>query len=462
MIFNQNLNLLSPYTFLNDDFYDLSYPAEFPLTKIRFRNSFFQEFECLDDQGWISLFAKFNSDHLPQKRNTALKYHGHQFQVYNPDIGDGRGFTVAQFYKNNQLLDLGTKGSGITKYSRNGDGKLTLKGGIREVLCACYLDALGVNTSKALSLIETGEQLYRSDEKSPTRSSVLVRVSHSHLRIGTFQYHAYHGNLENLKLLIHSINKYYFHFNNEINKEENFFKQVVANSATLAASYNINGFVHGVLNTDNINITGESFDYGPFRFLEKYDENKVAAYFDHSGLYRFSNQVNAIFWNLQQLASIMTLFLKTEDIKEILKTYPDIYNEQLMKMFFKKIMLKPSSDEKLNHNLISNVYEILRNESFLYEEVYNDLRGGLKKLDFHPDLKKKYSQFDLLNIFKNHSPSDNFDMEAANDSYLETLLYDEIEKIWSEIEVNDNWTLFNNKIDSINILKKKNQKYGLG
>ena len=131
-------------------------------------------------------------------------------------------------------------------------------------------------------------------------------------------------------------------------------------------------------------------------------------------------------------------------------------------MFFKKIMLKPSSDEKLNHNLISNVYEILRNEPFLYEEVYNDLRGGLKKLDSHPDLKIKYSQFDLFNIFKNHSPSDNFDKEAANDSYLETLLYDEIEKIWSEIELNDNWTLFNNKIDSINILKKKNQKYGLG
>ena len=462
MTVKKNLDLLSPYSFLNDDFYDFSSPAEFPLTKIRYRNYDFQEFDDLDNQDWINLFAKFNSQHLPKKRNVALKYHGHQFQVYNPDIGDGRGFTVAQFYRNNQLLDLGTKGSGTTKYSRSGDGKLTLKGGIREVLCACYLEALGVNTSKALSLIETGEQLYRNDEKSPTRSSVLVRVSHSHLRIGTFQYHAYHGNIENLKLLIQSINKNYFHINCEKNIEVKFFQEVVNNCATLAASYNINGFVHGVLNTDNINITGESFDYGPFRFLDKYDENKVAAYFDHSGLYKFSNQVNAIFWNLQQLASIMTLFINTEIIKEILKTYPDIYNEQLMKIFFKKIMLKPNSNELLNHKLISDIYEILRNEPFLYEEIYNDLRGGLKKLNLNPNLKKKYSKFDIFNIFKNHTSSDNFDEMTANDSNLETLLYDEIEKIWTEIELNDNWTLFNNKIDSINILKKKNQRYGLG
>ena len=149
--------------------------------------------------------------------------------------------------------------------------------------------------------------------------------------------------------------KNYFHINCEKNIEVKFFQEVVNNCATLAASYNINGFVHGVLNTDNINITGESFDYGPFRFLDKYDENKVAAYFDHSGLYKFSNQVNAIFWNLQQLASIMTLFINTEIIKEILKTYPDIYNEQLMKIFFKKIMLKPNSDELLNHKLISDI-----------------------------------------------------------------------------------------------------------
>ncbi len=123
---------------------------------------------------------------LPQP--LALRYHGHQFRVYNPEIGDGRGFTFAQLRDGaDRLLDLGTKGSGLTPYSRTADGRLTLKGAVREILATEMLEALGVNTSKTFSVIETGEELHRGDEPSPTRSAVLVRLSHSHIRIGTFQ-----------------------------------------------------------------------------------------------------------------------------------------------------------------------------------------------------------------------------------------------------------------------------------
>ena len=119
----------------------------------------------------------------------ALRYHGHQFQVYNPDLGDGRGFLFAQLHdlKDGRLLDLGTKGCGRTPWSRSADGRLTLKGGVREVLATEMLEALGVDTSKSFSLIETGEELERGDEPSPTRSSVLVRLATRHIRIGTFQ-----------------------------------------------------------------------------------------------------------------------------------------------------------------------------------------------------------------------------------------------------------------------------------
>src|SRR5271170_7670008 len=118
----------------------------------------------------------------------ALRYHGHQFDVYNPALGDGRGFLFAQLQDDaGRLLDLGTKGSGQTPWSRGGDGRLTLKGGVREVLATEMLEALGVYTSKSFSLFETGEKLTRGDEPSPTRSSVLVRLGHSHIRIGTFQ-----------------------------------------------------------------------------------------------------------------------------------------------------------------------------------------------------------------------------------------------------------------------------------
>jgi uncharacterized protein YdiU (UPF0061 family) len=141
---------------------------------------------------WLEHFAAFKPlpGNLPQP--LAMRYHGHQFGVYNPDLGDGRGFLFAQLRDPaGRLLDLGTKGSGQTPWSRNGDGRLTLKGGVREILAASYLEALGVNTSKAFSLVETGEALQRGDEPSPTRASVLVRLSHSHIRFGTFQRAAY-------------------------------------------------------------------------------------------------------------------------------------------------------------------------------------------------------------------------------------------------------------------------------
>ena len=454
--------LLSPYKFLSNKFYEKSESPNFPDYKIRFRNNNFEEFTALNSKDWINLFGKFESEYLPTNSNLAMKYHGHQFRVYNPEIGDGRGFTIAQFYKNNKLFDLGTKGSGKTIYSRSGDGRLTLKGGIREVLCSSYLEAMGLKTSRSLSLIETGEDLYRNDEPSPTRSCVLVRISHSHIRIGTFQYHAYHQDNESLENLIKSVGKYYFSLADNENTPLNFFSLVVQNCAKLAASYNIFGFVHGVLNTDNINITGESFDYGPYRMMEEYDPNKVAAYFDHSGLYKFSKQVDAIFWNVQQLASIMTLFLEKELIIEELKKYIDHYNNEVMKLFLNRLSLKPSGLESNNKKLLNDFYDILIKSTYLYEEIYNDLRGGREKINIQTEIKQKYKNYDLDKIFKNHEVDNNLDVKLLTKIPVETLLYHEIEKIWNDIDKNDDWSLFNKKIDSINTFKLANINHGLG
>src|SRR5580693_676434 len=178
-------------TELGGEFYDEVKPARFPKHLARFRNQRWAERVGLGDLGdgeWESHFARF--DPLPDNLAPplALRYHGHQFDVYNPNLGDGRGFLFAQLADSDgRLLDLGTKGSGTTPWSRGGDGRLTLKGGVREVLATEMLEALGVPTSKSLSLFETGEALMRGDEPSPTRSSVLVRLSHSHVRFGTFE-----------------------------------------------------------------------------------------------------------------------------------------------------------------------------------------------------------------------------------------------------------------------------------
>src|SRR3954469_14117134 len=141
-----------------------------------------------------------------------MRYHGHQFRVYNPELGDGRGFLFAQLREaeTNRLLDLGTKGSGETPWSRQGDGRLTLKGGVREVLATAMLEALGVPTSRSFSLIETGEDLVRGDEPSPTRSAVLVRLSESHIRFGTFQRHAFFERADRINALTdHVVSLYY-------------------------------------------------------------------------------------------------------------------------------------------------------------------------------------------------------------------------------------------------------------
>src|SRR5687767_10640103 len=192
---------------LGADFYDVVRPAVFPQHLLRYRNQRWADrvgLDTLTDDEWIANFGRF--DPLPGSfaAPLALRYHGHQFRTYNPYLGDGRGFLFAQVHdgEDGRLLDLATKGSGQTPWSRHADGRLTLKGGVREVLATEMLEALGVETSKSFSLIETGEALERGDEPSPTRSSVLVRLSHSHIRIGTFQRLLYLDEPDNIRKLM--------------------------------------------------------------------------------------------------------------------------------------------------------------------------------------------------------------------------------------------------------------------
>src|SRR4051794_7271351 len=262
---------------LGPDFYDPVEPAKFPKAIPRFLNARWAERVGLDldERSWEAHFCRFEPlpDNLAEP--LALKYHRHQFRVYNPEIGDGRGFLFAQLRDDRErLLDLATKGSGQTPYSRHADGRLTLKGGVREVLATEMLEALGVNTSKTFALFETGEELDRGDEPSPTRSSVLTRLSHGHIRIGTFQRLAFFGEAENVRKLVRYCLEHLYAEQPAVDDAENalrLFDLASQATATLAASYLAAGFVHGVLNSDNINVTGESFDYGPWRFTPEWE-----------------------------------------------------------------------------------------------------------------------------------------------------------------------------------------------
>lgn len=332
---------------LGDGFYDAVQAADFPETRLRFRNDRWAArvgLGDLDDDAWVRHFGRFAPlpGSLPQP--LALRYHGHQFRVYNPDIGDGRGFLFAQLRDDaGRLLDLGTKGSGQTPYSRFGDGRLTLKGGVREILATEMLEALGVETSKTFSLIETGEALDRGDEPSPTRSAVLVRLSHGHIRIGSFQRLAYFKDSDGLaKLVAYALCHYY---DDESGDPLTLLDHVIGRTATLAGQYMAAGFVHGVLNSDNINVAGESFDYGPWRFAPSWQADFTAAYFDHAGLYAFGRQGEAIHWDVMQLAVSLRALVEAEPMIALLDSFADRYQAAVTRAMLWRLGVKPGADD---------------------------------------------------------------------------------------------------------------------
>ena len=304
----------------------------------------------LDDTAWAAHFGRFEPlpDNLQQP--LALRYHGHQFRQYNPEIGDGRGFLFGQLRDDHdRLLDLGTKGSGTTPWSRRGDGRLTLKGGVREVLATEMLEALGVNTSKSFALFETGEALYRGDEPSPTRSAVLTRLSHGHIRIGSFQRLAFFEDTANLaKLTRYCLAKLFGEVpaDDDAANAARLFDLVAARTAGLAASYMAAGFVHGVLNSDNINVTGESFDYGPWRFTPEWDPGFTAAYFDDYGLYSFGRQPEAIHWDVAQFAGCLALIGEARPLADTLADWPVQYETALIEALLARLGVAPRSPSR--------------------------------------------------------------------------------------------------------------------
>ena len=389
----------------------------------------------------------------------ALKYHWHQFGHYNSELGDGRGFLLSQFLdKNNKLWDLGTKGSGQTSFSRGGDGRLTLKGAVREVLATEFLSSLGVLTSQTLSIIETGENLIRNDEPSPTRSAVLVRRSHSHIRIGTFQRLAHLNANESIEKLIIHINQNYFQsINNNASINiivEDFFLEVVKRIATMIGRITVSGFVHGVLNTDNFNVTGECFDYGPWRFVEFAEPNLTAAYFDYNQRYSFGKQPEAALWALTQLGHSLKFFIKEDKRIEILNQFSEFFNKSLSSHFSWRLGVNGMeiiNVNKIMHKLlnISQKYKI-DFASFFYN-FYGGSDAISEGIVGIQGEKYKIDEFkEIINLLKD-TESRNSSQEKRiyfKDNY-ENLLINEVEFIWNKIDKYNDWTFLNNKIAKI-------------
>ena len=437
---------------LGDEFYDPVKAAGFPAHILRFRNDRAAAsvgLEPLDDADWIRHFGQFEA--LPGSLPTplALRYHGHQFRTYNPDIGDGRGFLFAQLRDDrDRLLDLGTKGSGQTPYSRFGDGRLTLKGGVREVLATEMLEALGVETSKTFSLIETGEALERGDESSPTRSVVLVRLSHSHIRYGMFQRLAYLKQPENILRLTDYVLRHYFPEADAGDPVAALMDAAVGGAARQAAGFMAAGFVHGVLNTDNINITGESFDYGPYRFAPTYDLSFTAAYFDRQGLYAFGRQAEAFHWNLQQLALALREISEPASVIPAFASYPARFEAELRRAIFKRLGVAPQ-DEATDLALMAAMEAALTETQLPLDRFWFDWRGG--KLRGSPaDATYRLPAFaPFVSLMTGYASAGELSHDYWSDSEPCGLLIGEIEVIWAAIAERDDWGPFNAKVAAI-------------
>jgi uncharacterized protein YdiU (UPF0061 family) len=365
---------------LGPAFFDPVAPAAFETLTLRYRNrraALSVGLDGLDEARWLAHFGRFVPIAGSFGTPLALRYHGHQFGTYNPDLGDGRGFLFAQLHDDRgRLLDLGTKGSGTTPWSRGGDGRLTLKGGVREVLAALMLEALGVDTSKPLSLVETGDELDRHDEPAPARAGVLVRLSHGHVRIGTFQRLAFLGDTDNLRRLVTYCLATYFGSDGGGAPAATLLAATVARVAATGADLMAAGFVHGVLNTDNINITGESFDYGPWRFLPHFDPAFTAAYFDTSGYYAFGRQPDALAWNLTRLAECLLPLGDQAGLEAALNTFWPCFRRALWSAVLRRLALL-SAGAAADADLATGIFAFLDASRIGFERFWFDWRGGL-------------------------------------------------------------------------------------
>ena len=330
--------------------------------KLGFTKNFLDSKECLNIFSGNSL--------LKNSQPIAQGYSGHQFGHFNPQLGDGRAILLGEINE----MDIQLKGIGKTPYSRRGDGKSALSPVLREYVISEFMHAVKIPTTRSLFALKTNENVMRETELP---GGVLTRVAKSHIRIGTFEF-AKTKNNETLKTLAdYSINRHYPELNKTDNKYLSFFAAVCDKQASLVAKWMSLGFVHGVMNTDNMTISGETIDYGPCAYMDSYHPKTVFSSIDVNGRYAYQNQPAILVWNLAKFAeSILPLIDKNEEksikqLTEVLQLVMPSYQEYFYKEFCQKLGLKSVNNK--NIKLIEGYLKILNLESIDFTLSFRDL-----------------------------------------------------------------------------------------
>lgn len=295
----------------------------------------------------------------------AMNYAGHQFGNWAGQLGDGRAIVLGEIEHNNQIFTLQLKGAGATPYSRRADGLAVLRSSIREHLCSEAMFNLGVPTTRSLSLISTGDEVLRdvmyNGNPAMEKGAIVCRIAPSFIRFGSFELFSSQNDIENLKILAdYTISNYYSEIPSE-GKEKyiHFFKTVAEKTREMIVHWQRVGFVHGVMNTDNMSIHGITIDYGPYGWLEDYNPNWTPNTTDAEGKrYRFGNQANIALWNLYQLANALyPLIEEAEPLETILNNFAKKYDEDFSEMMLKKLGITSKNEEndKLIQQLLYNL-----------------------------------------------------------------------------------------------------------
>ena len=404
----------------------------------------------------------FSGNSLPHgSKPFAQAYAGHQFGQFTI-LGDGRAHIVGeQVTPDGEIFDIQYKGSGRTPYSRGGDGKAALGPMLREYLISEAMYYLGIPTTRSLAVVETGEKVYR---EVPLKGSILTRVASSHIRIGTFQFLAAHKDYEGMKsLLDFSIKRHFSNLKFSQNLAIEFIKAVMQKQINLIVEWMRVGFIHGVMNTDNSTISGETIDYGPCAFMDHYDANTVFSSIDTQGRYSFANQPSIIQWNLVRLAECLLPLIDKDEKRSIeiaqnlINTFSSLFKDKWLQMMKKKLGIKDQSedDEELINNLIkwmqqkkpdfTNTFCNLMNYDHADDEEFEDDEFNNWKREW----KKRVESKEYLDVMISCNPI------LIPRNYL-------VEEALSEAETEGKFDKFNELNEIISSpyqLKKVNIKY---
>jgi uncharacterized protein YdiU (UPF0061 family) len=370
----------------------------------------------------IQLAQYFSGSQLLEgAESIALAYSGHQFGHFNPQLGDGRAHLIGEVVDNNDIRqDIQLKGSGQTAFSRRGDGKCALAPALREYIMSEALFALGVPTSRCLSVVATGEVINRGLAKT---GAVVTRVAASHIRVGTFQYFAARRDLASLRLLVdYSIKRHFpeIDIDEKGNDKQLSFEQrvlaflscAITKQITLVVEWIRIGFIHGVMNTDNTAISGETIDFGPCAMLGVYDEDQVFSSIDEYGRYAFGKQGRIAHWNMARLADcLLPLLIEAGDqqiseddqeqqavakVEKLIHQFTDKYEKAYFSMYAKKLGLNDTGLE--GQALINDLLTLMKTKKLDYTQTFLLLTESLTDKEKAEELKSKLGEW-YLNWF---------------------------------------------------------------